>query len=77
MDGGGVHGMDVGTDHVTMIETGFSTIKYQYSMGMSIEVGEDIITIVYGMDTDGIMKKSLIICFVQIGNGGKMSDIGK
>ncbi len=69
--------MDVGTDHVTMIEAGFSTIKYQYSMGMYIEVGEDITTIICGMATDGIMKKYLIICFVQIGNGGKMTDIGK
>jgi hypothetical protein len=74
--GGGVHGMDVGTDPITMTEVGVITGENQVFPDIFMRVGEMISGIIGGEDNHGIISGYLTVILIAIGVTGKETDIG-
>jgi len=77
MAGGGDHTGAAGIDHVIMIVVGVITVVYRVFIMMWTPIGEDIIQVVIGMDILGIIAQFHIHNFNQIGEDGKITDIGR
>ena len=77
MDGGGDHTGAAGIAHIIMIVVGVITVVCRVFIMMWTPIGEDIIQVVIGMDTLGIIAQFHIHNFNQIGKDGKITDIGK
>jgi hypothetical protein len=74
--GGGVHGMDVGTDPITMTEVGVITGERQVSTNIFMRVGGTISGIIGGEDNSGIISGYLNGILIAIGVHGKETGTG-
>jgi hypothetical protein len=74
--GGGVRGMDVGTDPITMTEVGVITGESQVFTEIFIRVGEMISDITGGEDNRGIISGYLNGILIAIGVPGKETGTG-
>ena len=77
MAGGGDHTGAAGIAHVIMIVVGVITVGYRVFIMMWTHIGEDIIQIVIGADILGIIAQFHIHNFNQIGEAGRITDIGR
>jgi hypothetical protein len=77
MAGGGDHTGAAGIAHVIMIVVGVITVVCRVFIMMWTLIGEDIIQVVIGMDMLGIIALFHIHNFNQIGEDGKITDIGR
>jgi len=77
MAGGGDPTGAAGIAHVIMIVVGVITGVYRVFIMMWTHIGEDIIQIIIGMDIHGIIARFHIHNFNQIGEDGKITDIGR
>jgi hypothetical protein len=76
MVGGGVRGMGVGTDPITMTEVGLIIVMLHLFMQICIRVGEMISDIIGGEDNRGIISGYHNRILIAIGVPGKETDIG-
>ena len=74
--GGGVLGMGVGTDPITMTEGGVITGKLQFFTEIFIQVGGMITGIIGGEDERGIISGYLNMILIAIGVPGKETGPG-
>jgi hypothetical protein len=74
--GGGVRGMDVGTDPITMTEGGLIIVRLHLFMQICIRVGGMITGIIGGEDNSGIISGYHNGILIAIGVPGKETGTG-